>query len=72
MQQAIDLFHERHPDTQLQIAVSRQPYSWAGDNRDEDLQGRFTQFAKGGFQQERAASQLQRQKVFAAASTVGI
>ena len=55
MQQAIDLFHERHPDTQLQIAVSRQPYSWAGDNRDEDLQGRFTQFAKGGFQQERAA-----------------
>ena len=55
MQQAIDLFHERHPDTQLQIAVSRQPYSWAGNNRDEDLQGRFTQFAKGGFQQERAA-----------------
>lgn len=61
MQQAIDLFHARHPDIRLEINVSRQPYSWAGDATDDDLQGRFLQFSNKknadgvSFQQEREA-----------------
>ena len=61
MQQAIDLFHERHPDILLEIDVTRQPYSWAGDAADDDLQGRFVQFSNQknddgvSFQQEREA-----------------
>lgn len=45
MQQAIDLFHERHSDILLEIHVTRQPYSWAGDATDADLQGKFVQFS---------------------------
>ena len=45
MQQAIDIFHERHSDILLEIDVTRQPYSWAGDATDADLQGKFLQFS---------------------------
>lgn len=33
VQKALDVFHARFPDTEVELSVRRHPYSWAGDDR---------------------------------------